>query len=289
MHIMKKSFMFFCCLLQFSFMGCDRTNYELSDYQGLDGLGIGNGLTFHPFEKLILISQPSHELDIEGNAYYRIFRCKQVSGEWECDDQVPFSGNFTDYHPVFSPDGKWLYFNSDRPVPNTTERTDKINIWRVSFDGGQWGVPEYLEMINTEDHESYPTIAKSGALYFNSDRPGGSGSMDIYRSELRNGAFTEPEPIVVLNGPDSENDLFVDPEERFMIFNRYLFQSKEIELFLSIRGKEGWSRPQPLETINKKNIWELTPVLSPDGKYLLYEVDGRIHRTASPVPKGMVQ
>jgi len=283
MNFGKTLFTFSFCLLLLGSLGCGETNYELADYQGLDGLGIGNGLTFHPSEKLILISKPSEELDARGNAFYRIFLCKDVMGKWSCDVQVPFSGDFTDYHPVFSPDGKWLYFNSDRPVPNTMKRTKTINIWRVSFDGEQWGTPEYLEMINTENHESYPSVAKSGALYFNSDRPGGYGSMDIYKSELKDGTFTEPVALATLNTPDSENDLFVDPEERFMVLNRYFLESREIELFLSVRDEEGWSIPRPMEEINRRNIWELTPVLSPDGKFLFYEINGKIHRTETPI------
>lgn len=264
------------CILQLCLYGCNSTLYTLSDYQGLNEIEIGNGLTFHPFKKLILISKPSKELDARGNAFYRIFLCNDVSGKWQCDVQVPFSGDFTDYHPVFSPDGKWLYFNSDRPVPNTMERTKTINIWKVSFDGEQWGIPEYLVIINTENHESYPSVAKSGALYFNSDRPGGYGSMDVYKSELKGGTFTEPVALATLNTPDSENDLFVDPEERFMVLNRYLFKSKEIELFIAYNKKGKWSQPLPLNSINKKGVWELTPTLSPDGKYLFYEVNGKI-------------
>lgn len=273
--------MFVCCLLHLSFLGCGRADYELSDYQGLDGLGIGNGLTFHPYEKLILISKPSEELDAQGNAFYRIFLCTDIMGEWECDVQMPFSGDFTDYHPVFSPDGKWLYFNSDRPVPNTKQRTNTINIWRVSFDGDQWGVPEYLEMINTENHESYPTIAKDGTLYFNSDRAGGKGSMDIYKSEYVDGQFTTPEPVEKLNSADSENDLFVDPKEQYIILNRYLFDTKEIELFISYNKNGIWSEPVPIRIINKTGVWELTPTLSPDGKFLFMEVNGKIQRAES--------
>lgn len=264
------------CVLQLCLYSCNSTLYTLSDYQKLDSIKIGNGLTFHPNKKQVLISKPSGEVNHNGKPFYRIFQCDMKNEESDCEEQVSFSSKFNDYHPVFSPDGKWLYFNSDRPVPNTIEQSEKINIWRVAYNNGLWGEPVYLSVINTENHESYPTIAKNGTLYFNSDRPGGMGSMDIYKSELVDGKFTEPKPITALNSADSENDLFIDPKERFIIINRYLFDSKEIELFIAYNKKGKWSQPQPLNTINKKGIWELTPTLSPDGKYLFYENEGRI-------------
>ncbi len=104
--------------------------------------------------------------------------------------------------------------------------------------------------------------------------------MDIYKSEWKNGQFEEPQPVVSLNTPDSENDLFIDPQERFIVFNRYLFESKEIELYISFRDEQTWTKPQPLTPLNTTGSWELTPVISPEGMYLFYELDGRVKRMA---------
>ena len=268
-------FLFGGCL-SLCFSGCSTEVYTIQDFESLNSVHVGNGITFHPNKKQLLISKPTEQLASNGKPYYRIFQCNQNSGNWSCNHEVSFSSKFTDYHPVFSPDGKWVYFNSDRPVPGQKIPAGKINIWRVSFTNDQWGEPEYLKDINTEYHESYPSIAGNGTLYFNSDRPDGKGSMDIYKSEFINGRFTKPVPIVALNSADSENDLVIDPQERFIIFNRYHFDTKEVDLYISQNQNGAWSKPSPLNSINKEGTWELTPTLAPGSDYFLFEINGKI-------------
>tara|TARA_R110002051_G_scaffold181774_1_gene251275 strand:+ start:46948 stop:47823 length:876 start_codon:yes stop_codon:yes gene_type:complete len=267
---------FFLGIVIFVSITSCKSTYSDYDYQKLENITIGNGLTFHPKEKLVLISKATKKKSEDGKPLYRIFQLKFKENQWCCETEVPFSSEFTDYHPVFSPDGKWVYFNSDRPIPASNEKSEKINIWRVQCNDGNWDEPEYLFEINTKNHESYPTIAKSGTLYFNSDRTGGKGSMDIYKSEYINGQFSKPKLVEELNSIDSENDMFVDPQERFMILNRYLFDSKEIELFISHNEDGIWLNPKPINSINKNEVWELTPTLSPDGKQFFIEVNGTI-------------
>lgn len=44
--------------------------------------------------------------------------------------------------------------------------------------------------------ESYPVVVQDGSLYFSSQRPGGLGGYDIYRSRLlQEGGFEEPESL----------------------------------------------------------------------------------------------
>ncbi|WP_421878004.1 TolB family protein [Marinoscillum sp.] len=261
------------------FCSCQERN---NDYlRVIDSLQIGNGLTIHWSKNVILFSRPTGQINqLTGNPIYKIFQIKKINNGWTQSDPLDTNSSYNDYHPVFSPNGHWLYFNSTRPRPGEVDPSTTANIWRVSYDDNKWGTPEYLSGINSENHESYPSITNEGHLYFNSDRPGGKGSMDIYKSEWKNGQFEEPQPVVSLNTPDSENDLFIDPQERFIVFNRYLFESKEIELYISFRDEQTWTKPQPLTPLNTTGSWELTPVISPEGMYLFYELDGRVKRMA---------
>ncbi|MDY6994862.1 MAG: hypothetical protein SVR94_19930, partial [Pseudomonadota bacterium] len=223
------------------------------DYSEIVGINVGNGIAPNPMKKELLISGPSEEVDKKtGKPFYKIYSLNFENGKWCCQHEVPFSSKFNDYHPVFSPDGDWIYFNSDRPIPGKNNKSAKINIWRFNYSKKKWADPEYLSSINSSNHESYPSLTQEGTLYFNSDRPGGKGSMDIYKSELKDGEFSKPIPIEELNTTDSENDLAVDPQERFLIFNRYLFADKEIELFISYNKGGIWTEAEPLAQINKK-------------------------------------
>lgn len=258
-------------------IGCSGTTLSIKQIEALKNVSIGNGLAFHPSGRLLLISKPSDELDQRTGKYlYRIYQLEWIENHWSEPHLLSINSKYHDYHPVFSPDGKWIYFNSNRSVPGDSLPSEKVNIWRVSFQEGEFGVPEYLVAINTANHESYPSITSGGHLFFNSDRPGGMGSMDIYRSEDQGPEFGKPVLVGELNSPDSENDLAITPDGRYMILNRYHFDSDEISMYVSHRKEGEWTTPTPLKRINRRREWELTPTFSPDSKYFFYELNGEI-------------
>src|SRR6266403_3990169 len=80
--------------------------------------------------------------------------------------------------PSISKDGRSLYFASNR--------SGNFDIWvsqRVSEDS-PWEAPVNLGApVNTTRLESVPTLSRDGHwLFFNSDRPGGFGGVDIWAS-----------------------------------------------------------------------------------------------------------
>ena len=266
----------FLLVLSWSF-GCTNTTLSSKQIDALRNVSIGNGLTFHPSDQLLLISKPSDELDQRtGKHLYKIYQLEWRGNHWSDLQELPFNSKYNNYHPVFSPDGKWIYFNSNRPVPGDSLLSEKVNIWRVPFQEGEFGSPEYLTAINTESHESYPSISSDGDLYFNSDRPGGLGSMDIYRSAFNGNSFEAPVLVQELNSPDSENDLTISPDGNYLILNRYHFNTGEISLYVSYKKNEVWTTPTLLDGINESNVWELTPTIDPYRSYFFYEKENEI-------------
>jgi len=72
---------------------------------------------------------------------------------------------------------------------------------------GKWSAPSNLgNTVNSTDAEIHPFLHSSGRLYFASDRPGGTGGLDIWFSTLAYGSWTKP---VALDEPiNSEADDF---------------------------------------------------------------------------------
>ncbi|MCE7996571.1 MAG: hypothetical protein HEP71_31665 [Roseivirga sp.] len=240
-------------------------------------LKITNGLTIDQSWNEIYISRSTSQKDPNGRNASDIYLLTHDGTSFSSPTLAPFSDpRFIDYHPVFSVDNQQLFFISWRPIPGSDEGLAYGNIWYVERQGEQWSQPIYLDIINQAGHDSYPSLTRDGTLYFNSDRPGGEGGMDIYRSKLENGRYTTPINVASLNSADSENDLFIDPDERFMIFNRYYPSNGQMDMLISFHESDKWSAPQKLDLINQPDVYELTPTISPDGKLFFYELNGKV-------------
>jgi len=113
-------------------------------------------------------------------------------GRWTPEQVAPFSGRFADVDAFFSPDGKSVFFSSDRPTP-TRGRGD-LDLWRVDAKGAGWGEPVHLgAAINSDKDELYPSVDDEGTLYFGSNR---DGQFDVWRSRRgTDGRYGAPERL----------------------------------------------------------------------------------------------
>ncbi|MCP4724416.1 MAG: hypothetical protein GY863_05255, partial [bacterium] len=81
---------------------------------------------------------------------------------WSKPDTASFSVGYRDTAPVFSADGKRLYFVSRRPGGK-----GESDIWYIDKTGTGWSDPVNLgEPVNTEKRESQPTFTRNGTIYF---------------------------------------------------------------------------------------------------------------------------
>jgi hypothetical protein len=96
-----------------------------------------------------------------------------------------------DVAPRISPDGRLLFFMSDR-----AGGYGFYDVWvtRRATKDDDWGVPVNLgPPVNTLDFDAAANISANGStLYFMSGRPGGFGGFDIWQVSI--------EPVVDLNG-----------------------------------------------------------------------------------------
>jgi len=234
-----------------------------------------NGISFTKDGHCLYTSMPIEEKFTNGRNFAAIFKRDYKDGKWSNPKLVDFEIKLDAYHPVLSYDNQTMLFHS-RSHPDTVNLSIPHNIWYSTRKKKGWSVPKMIKAVNSQSYDSYPTIAKNRNLYFNSDRPGGKGGMDIYMSKFTNGKYQEPVNIEILNSINVENDLTVDPKERFIIFNRYVSETMEIDLFISHKTGNEWQEPIELDVINQQDEWELTPTLSPDGKYFFYELNRKI-------------
>ena len=193
------------------------------------------------------------------------------SGGWSTPVVASFSGQYSDADPFISLDGRQLYFISTRPVAGKVPGTD---IWVMYKSGSTWGEPKNLGApINTSANEWYPTLAANGTLYFGSEREGGKGRSDIYRSRLVNGKYVEAENLgEAINTQFNEFEPLIAQDERFLIFmggGRPEGRGGG-DLYLSYNEGGRWSKPTNLgDKINSPGT-EYSPTISPDGRYFFW-------------------
>ncbi|MEK6321111.1 MAG: hypothetical protein AABN33_05450 [Acidobacteriota bacterium] len=193
-------------------------------------------------------------------------------GTWRTPEIAPFSGQYSDADPFITSDGSRFYFISNRPVEGKT--TPDLDIWVMEKTDGGWSGPKNVGApINSAGSEWYPTVSANGTIYFGSDREGGKGRTDIYRSRLVNGKYTEAENLGdAINTQFNEFEPLIAPDESFLIFmtGGRADGRGGLDLYMSYNRNGTWTKPANLgDKINSSGN-EYSPAISPDGKYFFW-------------------
>ncbi|MDQ3280143.1 MAG: hypothetical protein M3Q69_01880 [Acidobacteriota bacterium] len=188
------------------------------------------------------------------------------NGRWSEPQAAPFSGAAQDKEPFLSPDGKRLFFASTRDGGG---RRSGFDLWFVERKNGAWSAPQKLDStVNSDAYDNYPAVSANGTLYFGSERPGGKGNVDLYRSRRVNGRYTAAENLGdAINTPYVEADPYIAPDESFMIFcSTREGGFGEGDLYITYRRGTSWTPPVNLGSTINGPQFDYTPLLSPDGK-----------------------
>ncbi|MET0752798.1 MAG: hypothetical protein ABWZ66_05475 [Pyrinomonadaceae bacterium] len=195
-------------------------------------------------------------------------------GKWTQPQIASFSGLATDYDPFFSADGSKIFFCSNRREDGKAG-TD-YNIWYVEKIATGWSNPINAgALVNSSVDEFYPSIASDGTLYFSSNRPGGKGSYDVYRSRWENGKFTEPENLGDgVNTNLTELDNYISPDQKFIVFaangRKDDLGGGSGDLYISFNKNGVFSPARNLGAPINSPQREYCPIGSPDGKYFFF-------------------
>ena len=114
-----------------------------------------------------------------------------VGSAWTPPVPVSFNGDANDFDPAFAPDGRSVWFFSNRAGGAGGD-----DLYRVAFDPRTraYGAPRNLgPMVNTPGNEWAPSLSPDGeTLLFSSNRPGGAGKQDLYIAPLHRGRIGTP-------------------------------------------------------------------------------------------------
>ncbi|MBW3520162.1 OmpA family protein [Flavobacterium sp. NKUCC04_CG] len=180
--------------------------------------------------------------DISGTTLLKIYRAIKVDGKWGKAEELSFNGdNFSTAHPALTPDGKWLYFASNRQGGQGNSDLYKVEILAY----GNFGSPINLgSAINTGGRETFPFITQNNELYFSSDGHPGLGGLDIFGVKiLEDGKFGKIKNIGTPANSESDDFAFMinsTTKKGFLSSNRAngvgkddiysIFETRELDL-----------------------------------------------------------
>lgn len=147
--------------------------------------------------------------------YGDIYMSERVNNTWEKPVALNLNINTLNWETsaCMSADGRKLYFSSNRPGGY-----GELDIWMSTRDGkGDWGKPVNLgPNINTPGNEDSPFIHHDGVtLYFGSDAHPGLGSVDIFRSDFKEGMWQKPVNMgYPVNSADYDNYFVISKNKK---------------------------------------------------------------------------
>ncbi len=175
---------------------------------------------------------------------------------WGTAEKVkyPVNSDSTDLYPYITPDGKYLYFGSDR-----SGGYGKFDIWYVRRDSlGKWtDLKNMGPVINTADDEGDPFLSPDGKkLYFaRSEKLYGScGDGDIFVSNLSDTGWIIPKKIIA-----HARSPYISPEGDKLYYIK-LWRSSyghsypvgyTLDIAYSTWQDTGWGKPK---RVNSNNI-----------------------------------
>lgn len=118
--------------------------------------------------------------NINGVYYEDVYTSSKVNGVWKTPEEIKSLNTINNEAVLFlSNDGQKLFINID-------SQQDDGDIYMSTLDKDVWGAPvKLVGDVNSKEWENNSSLSPDGkTLYFSSNRPGGFGGKDIYKSQL---------------------------------------------------------------------------------------------------------
>lgn len=174
------------------------------------------------------------------------------------------SEHFNEGAHCISPDGKYLYFTGC----NRPDGLGSCDIYVARREGNLWGKPRNLgPTINTRGWEAQPALSADGrTLYFVSNRRGGQGGYDIWKSTLdEDDNWGTPENLgPTVNTPFDESAPFIHADNQTLYFSSDGWPGfGDKDIFMSSRDSKGkWQTPVnmgfPINDHTEQSAWTVS-------------------------------
>lgn len=170
-----------------------------------------------------------------------------------------------------SPDGNTILLSSNRPHSADGE-SDLGSIWRYNRMENRWGNPELIGLeMDSIGGVGFATMTYNKTLYFHQDSA--NSKHDIFRAEFENGKYLKPERLPQpVNTVYFEGDVFVDKQERFIIFAGFERADNYglSDLYISFKRGKKWSEPLNMGEKVNSHGYDGSPYVTANDEYLIF-------------------
>ncbi len=181
------------------------------------------------------------------------------AGTWSIPQVIPVASDYNVGTAGISPDGqKMLIFMGGA--------TDPGGIFQITKAGSTWSKPSIVSAsLNSPSVETTASITPDGkTIYFASDRKGGKGGLDIYKTTMQpNGTWSAPINLgAPVNTEANEDAPFIHPDQRTLFFTSDGHNTMGgRDIFKSTLLNNQWSNPEnmgyPINTTANDNYFTL--------------------------------
>jgi len=211
---------------------------------------------------------------------HTIVRIVRDKGRWKAPEIFLFSRDYINNEPSLSPDGKKLFFVSNRPKSANGAPEQTPDIWFVEKAEGKWGEPMNMGApVNTDGVEVQPFMSAEPSFYF--CKP----PAEIYCSKLSAGQWQEPVKLSQKINRGRVSSPRVSPDTTYLVFhsnNPGGFGS--YDLYISFKDPSGdWMESKNMGPIINTAHDEGDATFSPDGKFIFFSRDGDIYWVAAKI------
>jgi Tol biopolymer transport system component len=229
-------------------------------------------LAFSPDQRRVLFCRANDDF-----SRYRILQTvRDPGGRWHAPTTPGFAREWSNADPHISPDGRRVFFISDRPAPGQSGEQPTQGLWYAALDStGEWSdakpLPSSISVAGVDEWS--PSVAANGSLYFGTEREGGRGDTDIWVSRLVDGVYQAPENLGdSVNTAGSEVEPWIAPDESYLIFSG-IGRADSVgryDLYWSRKVGGVWQRAHLLDHGVNTRAPEFNQSVSPDGRWLYF-------------------
>jgi len=232
------------------------------------------GIITHGFHELSITISPTNDemfyiISDRGYTFYALVHLKREKNSWSKPFLANFAKNISVYSCCFTPDGKGLFFSTNRPVKDLDLNT---NTWYVEKKKGVWGKAQPIEQPFKSDSKQYvQTISNNNTLLLSRRVP--ERSYDIFSSAFIENQYQTPQPLKgKVNSKFDEIRPFISPDESYVIFQSDRDSGfGQNDLWISFKEKNNhWSEPINLGKSINTSASDFGPSVTPDGKFLFF-------------------